>query len=133
FEVGGNEVDDLSHAVPSGGSVSATGPLTTGASDMAGSWLRRKVRMCSATIRISSRPSASSWPARIVSRCRSLSEAEFSTGRASAIEAGGSATWIGLIPCGTSAKLASLAQSTIRWPPLQLPDYLLDRLLHPGV
>jgi len=57
--------------------------------------------MYSATIRHSSRPSASRWPARIGSRRRSLSEAEFSTGRASAIEAGGSATWIGALSCRT--------------------------------
>jgi hypothetical protein len=35
-------------------SVSVIGPSTTGASEMAGSWLRIQVRMCSATIRISS-------------------------------------------------------------------------------
>ena len=108
LEVGGDKVDDLPHAVPSGGFRLRYRAIDHGVSEMAGSWLRRQVRMYSATIRISSRPSASSWPARTGSRRRSLSEAEFSTGRASAIEAGSSATWIGLIPSGTSARLASL-------------------------
>jgi hypothetical protein len=61
--------------------VARMGPTSTGVSNMAGSWLRKQVRMYSAIPRATTRPSVSRRSRTPDSRCRSRSAAESSTGR----------------------------------------------------
>jgi hypothetical protein len=97
--------------------VSATGPGITGSKEMAGSWLRKHVKMYSITDRQSLLLSASRRVPRIWSRRQRRSVAKSNIGSASEMDAGCSDTGMGLTPSGTSAELASPAQAAIRWTP----------------
>jgi hypothetical protein len=95
-------------------SVSATGPAITGSMEMAGSWLRKHVRMYSTTAWQSLPPSASKRAPRIWSKRQRRSAAESSNGSASEMDVGGSDTGMGLTPSGTSVVLASPAHAAMR-------------------
>ena len=97
--------------------MSATGPAITGSKEMAGSWLRKHVKMYSITTRQSLPPSASRRASRIWSRHQRRSAVESSTGSASEMDVGSSDTEMGLIPSSTRAVLASLAHAAMRWTP----------------